>query len=438
METIIVLGLGISGTAASLLLLEKGYRVYIADSNPENKNITELIAKGAQKIDYEITTILELKPILVVRSPGIKITDSLITSLIQHTIPIISEVELALMFIDKEAKIIAITGSNGKTTTTMLLHDIIKNHNSNCFLAGNIGTPLSAIISDITANSIVILELSSFQLENTYNLKPNFSAIINLTPNHLDATFSLESYYCSKLNILTNVTTDNIFILNCDDIEIVKRTKEYDVKKITISQIYNDSDFFGDYKGVKFKGQYLLFWSEVKLLGFHNRYNILIALAIAINLKIAEKIIIQTIKEFTPIKYRLEEVASYNEGKIINDSKSTTVQATLMAIRAFDNYKVRVIVGGRAKAGSFALIGDSNYIKIYAYGESRQKIQTELKRVGLYENLEQAFNAAIKEMECGDIVLFSPGCSSFDQYKHYIERGEKFNDLVFKLLERSG
>ena len=413
MKRVVVVGLGRSGVDAARLLAGRGDVVFITeikDTPAIRAAAGELIREGiVEQGNVELgrhTERFMKDSDLIVVSPGVKLAE-------HKGIPIISELELAYSMCP--APIIAVTGTSGKTTVATLIGQMLASSGRDAIVCGNIGNPLSGEIKGIKKDSIVVVEVSSFQLERIKVFRPKTSVILNISENHLDRHKNMEEYISAKLRIFSNQNGTDVLFLN---------GKDRLLKKIS-SQPRCRVEFFDEYKD------------------FKKRYNIenedfLAAMSVASSEGVSEDVMLKVISEFKGIEHRLEYVSTIDGVDFINDSKATTVSSVEWALQSLDE-KIILIVGGRYKGGDFSSLKDLvnkkvNYI--IAIGEARPQIKKGLagtKEIFEEEDLKGAVRIAFEKANKGDKILLSPGCSSFDMFKNYEERGRIFKDLCFKL-----
>jgi len=349
----------------------------------------------------------------IVRSPGLSILNPYIKYLKDNNIKLINEMELAYILSNKKGYYIGVTGSNGKSTTVSLLYECIKKQTNNVLLAGNIGMPLISMLNKINNYTIVILEMSSFQLEDMHEFKLDIACILNLSANHLDNVPSLEYYYNSKFNIINLQTNNDYLIIDKKDEEIVSRINKLNIKSKII-----------DYSNTSLNIQ------NLKLKGEHNQKNIKVVITI---LKILGFDVDSfTIKQFKPLEYHLEE-KYINDILVVNDSKSTSAESLKKAIDTYLDKNIVLIFGGKNKGGDFNFLNDYKLKKKICFG----KLSEEIQNINLdYKNyqLDECVNYALTNLRENDVLLFSCGCSSFDLFSNYKERGKYFNKLLSQIL----
>jgi UDP-N-acetylmuramoylalanine--D-glutamate ligase len=443
---IAVVGLGRSGLAAAELLRRGGATVYVSDAS-DSPEVREAAAKAesfgaaAQAGGHDLARIA--KAALLVASPGISPKAPPIRSA-HGIVPIVSEVEIALRALRK-SRVIAVTGTNGKSTTTALIAHLLRALGASVVEAGNIGTPLSAIALREEAPTWIALEMSSFQLHDTPSIAPEVGVLTNLSPDHLDRYESVKAYYADKALLFRNATDRSIWVINGDDPLALKmahgirgRLYRFSVKSEADALVRKkDTDEI-----LVLNGKNVLKASELPLLGEHNVANALAAmLAVSTadsRFQRAESIpmMAEALRTFRGLPHRLEVVAE-NEGVIwINDSKATNVSSTLVAVQGMTRPFI-LLLGGRHKGEPYtALIPSlSRYCKkVIAYGESAELIEKDLKSAVDVERAGNDFEAVIrtahKSAKPGDAVLLSPACSSYDMFRNYEERGQRFRELA--------
>ncbi|RUM31160.1 MAG: UDP-N-acetylmuramoyl-L-alanine--D-glutamate ligase [Aquifex sp.] len=409
----LVWGLGKSGKAAVKLLKSKGHKVYAGDDK-ENPELWKEVLN-------EVET--------VVLSPGIPPHHPLWIEAINKEKEVIGELELAYRFF--KGKIIAITGTDGKSTTTRLTYLVLKNFFPEVYEGGNIGIPFSDIVRE-KEKGIAVLEVSSFQGKTLKTFRPDIGAFISFSPDHLDWHPSLEDYLKSKYKVFENQREGDLIVLN----DFVKEIKETSTraKKINFSELEILEE------GVYFRGIKLFNPRHLKIKGIHNVYNASVAALIALEFGLKPDEFEHILYEFSGLPYRLEYLGNFGGIDIYNDSKSTTTNALKSALETFPYNSVILIVGGKDKGVDFLSVLETVKKKVktaFAIGETKDKIKESWKEyvpVETCSDLEEAVKKALSFAKSGDVILFSPACSSFDMFKSYEERGEKFKELIFKFL----
>tara|TARA_B100000579_G_scaffold33364_1_gene23332 strand:- start:5 stop:1372 length:1368 start_codon:yes stop_codon:yes gene_type:complete len=442
-KKITIIGLKKSGYAAALLGDELGAKVFVSELNKNeevmhNRNV--LINKGIHcELGNHTNRIYDADYWVV--SPGVPSDIDIIEKAKKINIPIIGEIEFASKL--TELPIIAVTGSNGKSTTVSIMHDMLKTKNLSPILAGNIGVPLSKIILEEIKNpaigNILILEISSFQLEFINQFRPIISVFLNISPDHLDRHKNMDEYIKMKLKMISNSKEDDKIVYNQDDDTFRKEFSGQRSNVIPFS-IKNKTQFFSVNKTKIYDEKNEIFCSLEQLLlrGKHNLSNLIAAATVAKILKVDSHKIKNTMRNYSGIDHRLQNVRKLNGVTYINDSKATNIQSVIVAINSFDN-PIILILGGKNKNSDFRLLlpHTKRHVKhIVSYGEAGGEIAAAIGdavRLNRVSSLSQAVASAHKLAAPGDIVLMSPGCASFDQFNNFEERGNKFAHLVNNL-----
>lgn len=434
-KKILVVGLGKTGRDTVDFLLKKGALVKVSDSSSIDKLgefVKEYESKGIEVETGTHTDQTFLWAEIIVLSPGVPFSIPQVKKAIAKGIEVISEVELASHFID--VPIIAITGSNGKTTTSTLIAKILERNGRKVFLGANIGTPLIQIAGQSNKFDILVLELSSFQLQGIKTFRPDVAVVLNISPNHLDHHESFKEYVESKMKLYSNQSSDDWFIYNSDDRVIKDYLSYVNSQKVPFSKSPIKD-------GVIFNGSEIVFRDHsydigaTKLLGVHNIENIMAAIAGTVILSCDPQLIQEEIDSFKPLEHRNEYIGELSGAKIYNDSKSTSPAATLKALESLPP-PIILIAGGKDKGVSFEPLKDlvKEKVKLMVLiGESKLRMKEELGcgvNTELASNLEEALDITSQNITPEDSVLFSPACSSFDMFNSYEERGMKFKEIV--------
>lgn len=440
MKRLVVLGAGESGAGAAVLAQKKGYEVFVSDMSKIKDKYKELLDK--HQIPWEEGTHTEaliLNADEVVKSPGIPNNAPMIEKLKELGTPIISEIEFAGRYTN--AKMICITGSNGKTTTTSLIYHIFKSAGYNVGLAGNIGQSLALQVAEKDFDYYII-ELSSFQLDNMYDFHANIAILMNITPDHLDRyDFKMQNYVDAKFRIIQNQTEDDAFVFWNDDPIIQQELKKYGIKaKLcpfaeikengVIAYTDNNKVFFDEPIAFNMEQE------ELALTGKHNLYNSLAA-GITANLSgITKEVVRNGLMTFQGVEHRLEKVATINGATYINDSKATNVNSCFYALQSMKTPTV-LILGGKDKGNDYTEIKElvQEKCKALVYmGLHNEKLHDFFDPMGLpvrdVQSMKDAIQACHELAEAGDTVLLSPCCASFDLFKSYEDRGEQFKACV--------
>lgn len=440
---ITVIGAGKSGLAASKLAKLKGNEVFLTESGIPGNQSTILQSINKIDIEYEIGghTKRALDAELIVTSPGVPPHSEIIKSAEEKNIEIISELEFASRFLKNP--IVAITGTNGKTTTTALTEFILNNGGKKAIACGNIGFPMSGFVDKIDDETILVVEASSYQLDRVSTFKPKVAIILNITPDHLSYHGSMDKYVESKWKISIAQSEENLLILNSDDKGIFGGNSKSNATKAFISMsqpvrgIYHDSGKiilnFGQHNNEE-----LMYTSELSLPGIHNTYNSMAAALAARAFEIRNEDIRDSLAKFKGVEHRLEFVRKLNEVDYINDSKATNVNATWYALASY-NTPIIWIAGGRGDSNDYSSLDESvkkNVASIIAIGEEKENIFSHfasLVRCYKEGSLEEAVRKAYEIAEPGMKVLFTPACKSFDMFLNFEHRGEVFKSIVNSL-----
>ena len=446
-KRVLVVGLGRSGVASALFLKAKGARVTVSDTKPQDQLKDEIPALLDQGIVVETGGHGERTfggQDLIVLSPGVP-TDA--PPLVQaRTLGenVIGEIELAACFFP--GRIVAITGSNGKTTTTTLAGEILSSGGYRAAIGGNIGTPAISLVEGATAGTIAVWEVSSFQLETIQTFRPQIAVVLNVTPDHLDRHRTFTAYADAKARILENQQPEDFAVLNADDlacVELAARTRAQvfwfsrtrEVKQGAF--VHDGRIFFRDHSGQN----EIMLVSDIPLKGGHNVENVLAAVCVGALLRCEPDRIRKTVHDFKAVEHRLEHVATIRGVEYYNDSKATNVDATIKALESFPA-NIHLILGGKDKGSDYTVLKDllrQRVKRVYTIGAAAAKIESQIKgaaEVDHAETLETAIRHASDVAKPGDIVLLAPACASFDQFRNYEHRGKVFKEVVRELSAR--
>ena len=464
-KKVLVFGSGISGESAACLLLRESAQVVLYDGN-ENLKAEEIMKKITDKLPAgektaseaasgTVSEAVRLQVVLgrfpeelleqlslTVMSPGVPTDLPVVDKMRAAGIPVWGEIELAYAL--GKGDVLAITGTNGKTTTTALLGQIMANWKESTFVVGNIGNPYTSIVPETTDDSVIVAEMSSFQLETVHTFRPKVSAILNITPDHLNRHHTMEAYIAAKERIAENQTKDDVCVLNYED-EVLRGFGE----KVPADVLYFSSRRKLN-RGVYLDGTTIVCAvnetipvcdvSELQILGTHNYENAMAAVAMACAYGTPMDIIRRTLKEFAGVEHRIEFVAEKNGVAYYNDSKGTNPDAAIRGIRAMSRPTV-LIGGGYDKESSYdewIQAFDGKVKKLVLIGATREKIAGAAEKLGfkdivMADTFEEAFNKCVEYAQPGDAVLLSPACASWGMFKNYEERGDKFKELVKRL-----
>ena len=444
-KRVLVVGLGKSGVASALFLKEHGARVTVSDT----KSGDELRNEIPVLLDHGITVetgghgerTFRGQDLIVV-SPGVPVDAPLLAQARSLGEAVIGEIELAALFLP--GPIVAITGSNGKTTTTTLTGEILTAGGLPTLVGGNIGTPAVSLAGRATLDTVVVMEVSSFQLQTIQTFRPTIAVVLNVTPDHLDRHKTIETYVDAKARIFENQRGDDFAVLNADDptcVTMAARTRaqvfwfsrQKEVKQG--ARVRDGSILFRDGRGER----EIMLVSEIPLKGAHNLESVLAAVCAGALMGCSPEKTRQAVQEFKAVEHRLEFVATIRGVDYYNDSKATNVDATIKALESFPA-NIHLILGGKDKGSDYSVLNEllrQRVKRVYTIGAAAGKIESQIVsskngnvEVVHAETLENALRKANAVAEAGDVVLLAPACASFDQFKNYEERGRVFKEIV--------
>ncbi|HWI55201.1 MAG TPA: UDP-N-acetylmuramoyl-L-alanine--D-glutamate ligase [Desulfobacteria bacterium] len=444
-KRVLVVGIARSGVAVAKFLVGKGTHVVLTDNKPK-----EQLGDILRDIPDEVTILAGTTPQLsagdydfMVVSPGVPLTVPLLTRAFEIGLPVYGELELAYRF--SGSPIIAITGTNGKTTTTTLIGEIFKNSGKKVCVGGNIGLPLVLEVEKLGPDDVIVAEVSSFQLETIDKFKPKVSLILNVTPDHLDRHKTMENYKLTKARIFENQDSADFTILNFDDPGVADLETKTPGKVIFFSRRHKlkEGIFVEDGQiTVKLDGEIIVVCpaEEVFIKGAHNLENALAATAAAYAAGVPAEVIGETLRTFRGVAHRLEPVAEINGVEFVNDSKGTNPDASIKALEAYDK-PIVLLAGGRNKGSDFTEFAGKVKERVrclVVLGECREEIKAAVLKTGFTNILEadtfdQAVKTAAAQAKPGDIVLLSPACASWDMFRDFEERGERFKEVATSL-----
>jgi UDP-N-acetylmuramoylalanine--D-glutamate ligase len=442
-KRVLVVGLARTGLVSALFSAAYGAKVTATDERPipEIADAAEKLRVAGVKLElggFVPQTFLEQD--LIVVSPGVPAKIAPLENARAKGIPVWSEIELAWRFL--RGKLVAITGSNGKTTTTSLIAHILKTSNIPTLVGGNIGTPLLTLVETSVDTSVTVAEISSFQLETIDSFRPEIGVLLNLTPDHLDRHLTFEEYANAKMRMFENQVEKDIALLNADDPEVTKRMPAKPKifwfsrqKRVATGAFLRDDQIIFRHEGSEVE---LARLGDIQLRGQHNIENVLASCAAAYLAGAVPAAIATGVKSFRGVEHRLEFVAEISGVQYYNDSKATNVDAAVKAVEAFPGPLV-VILGGRDKGSPYTPLRDllrERARLALLIGESAEKIASDLGDTIHFENagtLQQALHITAKHVQPGDTVLLAPACSSFDQFENYEHRGRVFKELVAQM-----
>ena len=440
MKRIVVLGAAESGVGAAVLAKKEGFDVFVSDmSKIKDKYKQMLDDRGISWEEGQHTEELILSASEIVKSPGIPDTAPMVSKAIRAGIPIISEIEFAGRY--TSSKMICITGSNGKTTTTSLIYHIFREAGYDAGLAGNIGHSLALQVAE-EPHEYYIIELSSFQLDNMYDFRANIAVLLNITPDHLDRyDFKMQNYVDAKMRILQNQTPDDAFIYWADDPIISRELKKYDIKAVECPfSLVKKNGVIGYIEEGQYRLEYPVPFNmeqeELSLTGTHNIYNSLAA-GLAANIAgIKKEVIRKSLGDFPGVEHRLEKVCRVRGVEYINDSKATNVDACWYALESMKTPTI-LIIGGKDKGNDYEPIKPlikEKCVGLVYLGADNQKLHDNFDSMGIpvrdVHSMKDCVSACYEMALPGQTVLLSPCCASFDLFKNMEDRGDQFKTLV--------
>jgi UDP-N-acetylmuramoylalanine--D-glutamate ligase len=444
-KRVLVVGLGKSGLAAALFLRRQGAQVTVSD------------IRSAESLAKEIPTLLEegimveagghglltfRRQDLIVVSPGVPLDTPELAQVRSFGLPVIGELELAARFL--KGRILAVTGSNGKTTTTALIGEMLKEAGFRTLVAGNIGVPVVGLVEQSTDDAWSVLEVSSFQLETTEQFHPHIAVILNITPDHLDRHGTFENYALAKERIFAEQSENDYVVLNADNVRAAEAASRSVARVFWLSAEHSveqgawlEDGFVVCRAGPEARVETVMSLGAIPLKGTHNVENVLAAVCAARLAAAPVEAIRRAVEAFKAVEHRLEHVATINGVEFYNDSKATNVDATAKAVAAFSS-GIHLILGGKDKGSDYTQLAPllrQRVRAVYTVGSAAAKIESQLRGVVSIlscQTLENAVDAAASAARSGEVVLLAPACSSFDQFENYEHRGRVFKQLVGK------
>jgi UDP-N-acetylmuramoylalanine--D-glutamate ligase len=447
-KRVLVVGLGKSGVASALFLKERGARVSVSDTKTEDELRDEIPILLDHGISVETGGHGERTfrgQDLIVVSPGVPVDAAPLVQARALGEAVIGEIELAAQNLPRQ--IVAITGSNGKTTTTTLAGEIVAAGGFPVLVGGNIGTPAISLVEQAKPDHIIVLEVSSFQLETIQTFHPRIAVVLNVTPDHLDRHRTFDAYVDAKARIFENQTAGDFAVLNADDptcLALARRTKAqvfwFNRKKEVNQGAYvrDGRILFRDPRGQ----QEIMPASDIPLKGSHNVENVLAGVCVGALMGCKPEQISKAIRQFKAVEHRLEYVATIREVEYYNDSKATNVDATIKALESFPA-NIHIILGGKDKGSDYTVLNDllrQRVKRVYTIGAAAAKIESHIQgaaEIVHAETLEAAVKRAAASASPGDIVLLAPACASFDQFQNYEHRGRVFKEVVHALAAQA-
>lgn len=442
MSKIIVLGGGESGVGAALLAKSKGFEVFLSDQGLLKEVFKNTLIENNIAFEdghHSIEKILDADEIII--SPGIPEKNPIVQEIKKKNIPLLSEIEFASRF--TSAKIIAITGSNGKTTTTLLTYHFLKNAGLKVGLAGNIGQSFARQVME-NKYDYYVLEISSFQLDRCFEFKPDVAVLINITPDHLDRyDYQFENYIHSKFRIFQNSSANDTCIIWSDD-PVITKYQDLIPKKSnlqTISSHQKEANAFINDACLSIQPNLSIDLQKAPLKGPHNAINMSAAILASLAIGVNKEQILLALPSFVNAEHRLEPCGTWKGIQFINDSKATNVDAVYFALNSFKN-PIILIMGGVDKGNDYSVLDNlvkENVKGLICLGIDNQKLENHFKHIcpQIYstDKLEMAVSKGMEWAKANDIIMLSPACASFDLFKNYEDRGSKFKEVVKQLTD---
>ena len=454
MEKALVFGAGLSGLGAKELLEKKGYEVYLIDDKVAKTSKEGIEILNNEKIEF------------IVKSPGIPWKAELLQVAKEKNVQVISEIDLAYKYMDKNIKVFSITGTNGKTTTATKIYELLDFAGYKARLAGNAGFSFAKLVADEEPLEYVVLELSSYQLENNPQIHSNIAGIINLTPDHLTRYKTVEDYYITKFNIFSKQTEDDFALINLDDPVFLGLVEREEIKSLMKAKnvylskekkgnifVYNDeirimNDLADRAENLSEseileKSRFLIKVEDLALKGVHNLENMLFLIGVAAIVKVPDEKVVEFLSSTKALEHRLENFFVKGNTTFINDSKGTNVESTLKAIDSFNNDIIMILGGDDKKIDNTELVKRiaEKVERVYLIGDNAPLLIDDMEKINYknYKNLETLENVLnyIKEnenFEKDQTILFSPATSSFCQFRSFEHRGKVFKELTVKIL----
>ncbi|MGN0973671.1 MAG: UDP-N-acetylmuramoyl-L-alanine--D-glutamate ligase [Bacilli bacterium] len=439
-KKVLILGFARSGYDCAKLLVNRKNEVIITDNKEKEKldikKIEELENLGVKFIlGNSDISILDDTYDYLIKSPGVPIKHPFVLRANELNIEVVNEVEVAYLLLPKDITLISITGTNGKTTTTSLTYEIIKNaYPEKTHLVGNIGIPFTGLINDIKIGDIIVSEISCQQLANLEKFKPNIAVMTNLFPAHIDFFGDFTTYKQVKAKLFKNQTKDDIAILNLENSDVLEETKNINSKKLYFSS-KQKSDIYLKNNKIYYKDEEILDTSIMKIKGIHNIENVMCATIVAKELNVSNEIIKKVVENFIGVEHRLEFSGKVNGVKYYNDTEATNIKCTQIALSSFDE-PIILILGGLERGQDFNELRDymKNVKAIIGIGECRERVKEFGNSLNIdtyiFEHLKEGFQKCVEVSTDGDVVLLSPASASWDQYKQCEDRGDEFKKYV--------
>lgn len=437
-----VLGMARSGYEAAKLLSSNGYEVVVNDAKSEQnkEQIKELESLGIKLVlgDHP-DNLFDDSFEMMVKNPGISNDHKYVVKARKYNIPVINEVEYGYRNFKEGVTIIGVTGTNGKTTTTTLIYEMLKAASKSAYLMGNIGYPVCSFAAKLKSGDIAVMEISDHQLCNVINFKTNISVLTNLSEAHLDFHGSYDGYKNMKKRIFNHHSKSDIAILNFDNNDVIDLTDDIDsTKKYFSSKCSNNNDCYINNELLYYREEPLIALKDIKIKGNHNYENAMAAILAVKEFHIENKYIVNVLASFKGVEHRIEYVRTINDIEFYNDSKATNITSTQTALSSFSKPTI-LLMGGLDRGHSFDEL--KNYMKnvklVVSFGETKNRIKEFAKECNIAcevtDTLDEATNKAYSLSNAGDVILLSPACASWDQFKDFEVRGNMFKEYVNKL-----
>lgn len=437
-----VLGMARSGYEAAKFLAAKGYEVIVNDAKEEQntEQMDELKKLGVQMVlGSHPDDLFDETFEMMVKNPGIPNNHKYVEKARSYNIPVINEVELGFRYFPQGVKIVGVTGTNGKTTTTTIIYEILKASKKNVYLMGNIGYPVCSFVPKLKDGDIAVMEISDHQLCNIVDFKTNISVLTNISEAHLDFHGSYEIYKSMKKRIFNHHTENDIAVLNLNDGEVSELSSDIkSTKKFFASRTANENGCSIIDGYIAYNNDKIMALDDVKIKGMHNYENAMAAIVVSKELGVDNDAIVSVLSTFGGVEHRIEYVKTVNGRDIYNDSKATNVTSTQIALSSFAKPTI-LLLGGLDRGHSFDDLRDYlRHVKlIVSYGETKDRINGFAKTCNIpcevVDTLEEATYKAYSLSSEGDVILLSPACASWDQFKDFEIRGNSFKEYVNKL-----
>ena len=446
-QKVLILGFARSGYEAAKVLINRGNEVILNDNKKEElldqDKIKELRELGVQFVfGTHPDDLLDSSFDYLIKNPGVPIHHKYVLKAHELGIEVINEVEMAYRLFPDDVKLIAITGTNGKTTTTSLTYSIVKKaFGDKVFLAGNIGYPLSSILNQLKSSDIVVMEVSCQQLENLSSFHPSIAVMTNLSPAHIDFFGTYDAYKKVKAKLFSNQTAEDVAILNVENGDVLEETKDILSTTKYFSSKHSINGCYLEGKDIYYYGEKVLSRDDIFIAGIHNVENVMASIMVAKELDISNEIIVEVVRDFRGVEHRLEYVDTVFGRKFYNDTEATNIKCTQIALSSFDEPTI-LILGGLERGQDFnELFPFMEHVKcIVGIGECRNRVVDFGNRLGIptysYEFLKDAFQKCYQESNPGDVILLSPASASWDQYRECEIRGSEFKKYVLQLKNK--